>query len=290
MVKKYMVRIIGALCILGAVVLMFAPAWLQMKDVDRGDLRDLRSDIDGVCTIVIEDFTNELENDDDFKDELRDYDLPYTRSKIKSRFRKVADLTDTVLDKDISLKEVLTLSVAIPGVLKDANNLLDSDCCETLFNSAAYYILYQGSQAIKDENGSNMAVNITYGAEQLEEMTQDTVDAVSEYSFAFVILSGVLILIIGIAVLSTITHVCNKWRWVKYVFLGILVVMVVGVCVALPAVSDMLADAEEMMHPAFADMSLKITVAPFFAIALMVVPVVLDIIYERKKETKLVEE
>lgn len=65
--------------------------------------------------------------------------------------------------------------------------------------------------------------------------------------------------------------------------------IVAGSCVVLPVVSEIAADALGNV-PAFAEMTLKMNVTPFIAVVLMIVPVILDIIFERKKEIKVVEE
>lgn len=50
--KKFLIRFIGALCILGAVAALFMPAWLKIEGVKHSEMRDLRSDITGVVEQV----------------------------------------------------------------------------------------------------------------------------------------------------------------------------------------------------------------------------------------------
>lgn len=279
MVKKYLIRIIGSLCILGSAALMFLPGWLRVDDVKRRDLRDLRSDVKGVCSLTEERFVAQLE-DEDFKDELKDYDLPYTRPKIKSRFGEISALSEELLNESVSLKELLILSVKMPGITKDVNNLLDSDCSDVLYETSAQYFLYFGSQATGDKYAQK---DISYVANQVEDNIQDVTDVLSDNTYVFVLLAIVLILIAVLAVASAATHICNKFRWIKYAFLFTLVVLVVGTCVALSFAGDTISESVRNV-PALVDMSLVITFTPFLAVALAIVPVVLDIIFERKKK------
>ena len=287
--KKYLIRSVGALCILCAAAVMFMSSWVQIEGVQRRDLRDMRDDLQGVYTAVSDTFTQQVEDNKDFKEELKDYDLPYTRSKIKAQFSTLEELTDALLDREISYQDLLMLSVKAPGLIKLASNLADSRCFEVFSSAAAEYILFEGSQAITNVNSvEERNAALQSGADQIEEMTQDTVDALSEMSALFVLLTVLLILILVLAVASAATHICNKARWLKYIFLVILVVMVVGSCVALPMVSDLIADSMDAASP-LAELSLTISVMPFVSVALMIVPIILDIIYEHKKEKKIVE-
>lgn len=285
MFKKYLIRIIGALCILGAAALMFMPGWIQVEDLDRRELRNYRSDLEGICSEVSDAFVAGLD-DEDFKDELKDCDLPYTRSKLKARFKEIEELGSELLNDTVSLQELLVLSVKVPGLLKDAENLLDSNCSSAFFYSYAHYILFEGSNAVLDPYGYDNEIVIDI-IDQLEESAQTIVDEVSEYSYVFVLVTGVMILILALAVISAITHVCNKGRWVKYLFLTILVLLVAGTCVALSMASDMLVDALAEV-PLFADMSVNMANTPFVAVGVMFIPVVLDIIFERKKKQEAV--
>lgn len=281
--KKYLIRIIGALCILGSVALMFMPGWLELKGISRRDLRDIRSDVDGICTTVTDRMVALVEMDDDFKDELKDCDLPYTKGKIKARLREIGDLAEELLNETISLQELLILACKAPGILEDAENLLDSDAAEILFTDVAKYILYEGSQAeYSPYDGYNWKL-IDTNAEHFMNSAEDVLDGLSVFMFVFILLTSVLILIIALAVISAVTHICNKGRWLKYLYFVLLLGLVVGTCVALPAVSELLAEPLETM-PAFEDMTINIMFTPFVAVALMIVPIILDIIFERKKK------
>lgn len=286
MVKKYLIRVIGALCILGALALMFMPGWVTLDGISRRDLRNIRSDIDGVFDAALDDFTHYNEHNDAFTDELKDCDLPHTRSSIKSRFKEVTHLTEELLDDTVSLQELLTVSIKAPGMMTDMENLLSSrKVSSAFFGSAAEYILYVGTQATGEEYDSEV---VGVAADELEKAAEDGLDVVSEISPLFVLLAGVLILILALGVAAAALHICNKGRWVKYLFLSVLVVLVAGSCVAFPMASGILADSLDDMS-AFEDLALQITVTPFIAVALAIVPIVLDIIFERKKRNTIVE-
>jgi hypothetical protein len=62
-----------------------------------------------------------------------------------------------------------------------------------------------------------------------------------------------------------------------------LTILVVGFCVAAPLVSDLIVDSAVNI-PALEDLVLTITVTPFISVVLAIVPVVLDIIFERKNK------
>ncbi len=281
--KKYLIRIIGSLCILGSAVLMFVPGWIQAKGVDRRELRNMRADVSGICSEVADRLLYRIEMDDDFKDELKDYDLPYSQGRIKARFREIEDLTDELLNSTVSLEELFILSAKAPSIMQDMENLLDSDGADIFFDAAAYYTLYKGSHAIYDPSDNYNQELVDYNAEAIEDATQDAVDVISEFSFLLIVPAMVISLILTLAAASAVTHICNKGRGLKYVFGVILIVMVAGICVALSLTSNMIADLLAAA-PAFEDMKLSITAAPFFAIALMLVPGVLDIVFERKKK------
>lgn len=290
MIKKYLIRIVGALCILGAAALMFMPAWLQIKDIPRRDVRDLREDVSGICTAVSDRFIMNANRDDDFKEELKDYGLPYTRGKINSRFATIEDLAKSILDCDISLQELLVLGVEAPGLIKDATNMIDSrDVSAVFYGSTVQYVLFEGTQAITEDYDDDIEKQIIEeNIENLENATEDVVEVLSDISFLFAVLAGVLILVLALAVASAVTHVCNKTRWLKYIFLTVLVLLVVGSCLAVPMASEMIAGSMDAAS-AYADVSLRMTATPFISVALMIVPIILDIVYERKKKANLME-
>ena len=69
-------------------------------------------------------------------------------------------------------------------------------------------------------------------------------------------------------------------------------IRIVGAFCILGAIALMLMPAWVVLGnvPAFAEMMPEMNVTSFIAVVLMIVPVILDIIFERKKEIKVVEE
>ena len=275
--KKFLIRLIGSLCILASLALMLMPGWIQAKDVDRKALRDTRSDVEGMLAAAEDRYLLLLDNMSGFKEEVKDYDLPYTPSRVKSRFRQLGNLSDSLLDRDLSLFELYTLSMKAPEVLEDVENLLDSDAADAVFIAVAQYTLSESSQANPDSSLSASELSDFY-----QDAALDSLEGIFDVSFLLMIPAVFIILVVTLAIVSAVTHMCNKVRWFKYLYLFILVAMVAGTCVALSLTSDMLAELVKTV-PAFADMRLQITITPFIAVALMFVPMILDIVYERKK-------
>lgn len=279
--KKYLIRVIGALCILGAAALMFLTPWATMDGIARKDLRKNREDISNFLECARKNYVDLLD-DEDFKDDMKDADLPSSNSKAKALFRKIENISTNLLDNEISLMEVMKLSWNFPGILKTAENLADSGSAETFF-ACTTYDYYDYSYSYTREEG------MRYGymnAEDYIDGIEEASDALSGVSVLFYAVAGVFGLILLLAVLAAATHILNKFRWVKYLFLAFLVLLVAGSCVLFPMVSEVLGDSLESLPTLSGEtLSLSIAVTPFIAVALMIVPIVLDIKFERKKQT-----
>lgn len=281
--KKYLIRIIGALCILGVAALMLLPAWLELDGVRSRDLRDVREDVTGIVDLLSSEFVSNLDNED-FKDDLKDNDLPYTRSKIRTQFKEISELADDLLDSTVSVKELMVVCAKAPGIVQDLENVLEMDYADGIFEIAAEYALTMGNQPMA---GATWA-DIVYAAETMQDQTEDMVDMAGDLGLICYGLVGLLGLILVLGVVSAVTHVCNKLRWLKYIFLVLLVALVAGSIVALPVANELIAEAMTAT-PALEDMTLKLQAAPILAVALMFIPIVLDIIFERKTKTKKAE-
>lgn len=278
--KKYLIRIIGSVCILAAVAVLFMPAWLEIEGLKRSELRELRSDISGMVESVGDTFADMASYSDDFKDELKDNDLPHTRSSIRKRFGEIEDLTEQLLDEKVSMYELLVLSTKAPGVVRDLENILDSSVSNAFINCLTESIVEDAREENPDAYYSEE--NIRNFENRLQSDLEDGIEAVSAVSsIVFTVLAAVLFLILALAVASAATHICNKGRWVKYFLLALMVVIVAVGAVCLPMVSDLIEEAD--LGDPFEDLSLQMTVMPYIALVLMLAPVVLDIIFERKK-------
>lgn len=259
--KKYIIRTIGALCILAAVAMMFLTSWVQIDGVKRGDMRDLRNGFLDDLAIAEEKMLYDIEIDS-VKDDLRDNGLPTTPSKVKGRFKETKQLLEELLNTDVSFNEVLWVAKEMPGYMEDTEALLE--------------IPYIAEDLIQTSGNDEFEIT----AESMEQ----TLDETEDFKIIFIAVVGVFILLIALAVASAVTHMLNKVRWIKYIFLFLLVAMVVGVCVGVPMASELIHNESEFIPSVFEDLSLRATIMPYLTAALMLVPVVLDIIFERKKK------
>ena len=275
--KKYIIRIIGALCILGAITMLFLTPFMEITGVKRSDLREFREDTEALLEDVSETIQNRVSYDEDFEDDLKDNDFPYKKSAIKKRFKEVEDLAAELLNNKISIHELLVISAKAPGIVKDVGNLLNTDgavyVIEAITQNAMEQVQEENPDAYFDDD------DIREYKKNLQADAEDAVAVLGALSIAFIGLVVVLALIVLLAVISAVTHVCNKKRGLKYIVLVIMLILVVGGTVAGPLVSNMV----ELQEP-FDDAGLKMAFLPYVALALMFVPVVLDIIFERKNK------
>lgn len=283
MFKKYLMRAIGTLCILGSLVLIFMTGFIQIDGVRGRDWRKFRENTEDMCEIVEDSFLRNLENSDIFEDELEDCDLPHTRSKLKALFKDVDAMSDTITSEKYALKDVLVLSCKAPKLINSLEGITDSNIVSrTFFTAIASHVVEQQSREgiIECSPYDEEVINAT--AEMYMDSSEDTIELVSELSPVFLGLAAALIVFIALGLISAITHMFNKGRWVKYLFLVLMISLVVGFAIAAPTISAMITD--NMMNTSnLKDMVLKVTLTPYIALALAIVPVVLDIIFERKK-------
>ncbi len=269
--KKYLFRCIGALCILASVASLFFPAWIQIDGIRRKDFRELQ---DTVGAVVAQEEAWLTENLEDYKEDLKDNDLPYKKSGLKTWFRDINSILNDGLDDKISLKELTVLIWKAPGFLKDAENLVETD-----------HVL---------EDGVSLAVNHFYpgsdytlkSIHRFERTLTDGLEDATGYfglismgCYCAIVLSVLLALF---AVFSAVGHVCNKYRWGKYVLLGISVILTVGGYVGLPMLSGLLQEFFTGVKY-LEDIELRANLFPVLSVVLLLAPVVLDIVSKPKK-------
>lgn len=256
--KKIIIRLVGALCILAAVAMMFLTTWVQIEDVKRQDMRQLRTQLTDDLAVAEETM---LACRESYKEDLKEYGLPTTSGKIKSRFRDTEALIKELVNTDISFHEVLWITKEVPTYIKDTEALLElPELAEML---------------IRTDKSAEFMIDV--------ESVEETIEAVADFKAIFVIVFYFFVLLIALAVVSAVTHMLNKGRWVKYIFLVLLAAIVAGVCVGIPVVSEMIL-SEVYLTSALEGMSLRVTIMPYLTVALMLIPVVLDIIFERKRK------
>lgn len=278
---KYLWRIVGALCILGAIALLFISPLIKIDGIKSKEFRVIREDLTGAVDTLEEECLNALEYDD-FKDELKDNDLPYTKSDLKTQFSNMKSLIKELLDDTISLQEVTQLSLKAPKLIKNLSNWVESDVFDESMYLVVDYLAYEGNNAI----GPNEVLDEEAYADDLKNSIEETVDMLPEVSAIFTILLVLLVLMALLTVGSAVTHVCNKGRWLKYILLVVVAALVIGSAVALPMVSQLIdveALAGDMLD--IDEIGLSVAIAPFVSLVILFVPVVLDIVFERKKNT-----
>ncbi len=264
--KKYLIRCIGALCILGAVATLFFPAWIQIDGIRRKDFRELQ---DNFATVITAEEELLLGNLDAWKEDLKDNDLPYKKTDLKNWLRDIQSILKDGLDNHISLKELTVLFWKAPGLLKDAKNLTQTD--HVLEDAVTLAVSYFYPDSIYTSRSIS----------RFEKHLIDSLEDASEYfglirlgCYCAIVLSVLLALF---SVFAAVGHVCNKCRWGKYVLLGISLILAVGGYVGLPMLSQLLQDLFTGVQY-LEDMTLRANVIPVLSVILLLVPVVLDIV------------
>ena len=200
--KKYLIRVAGAVCILASVAMMFLTSWVKLDGVKRSDMRDLRNGFLDDLAIAEEKMLYYIENDS-IKDDLRDNGLPTTPSKVKGRFKETKQLLEELLNTDVSFNEVLWVAKEMPSYMEDTEALLE--------------IPYMAEELIQTSGNDEFEIT----AESMEQ----TLDETEDFKIIFIAVVGVFILLIALAVASAVTHMLNKVRWIKYIFLFLLVII-----------------------------------------------------------------
>ena len=172
------------------------------------------------------------------------------------------------LNDQISLKELTVLIWKAPGLLKDAENLTQTD--HVLEEAVAFAVscFYPSSEYT------------SRSISRFEKFLIDSLEDATEYfglirlgCYCAIVLSVLLALF---SVFAAVGHVCNKCRWGKYVLLGISVILTVGAFVALPMLTELLQDLFADV-PYLEDIKLRVNLIPVFSVILLLVPVILDI-------------
>ena len=255
--KKILIRILGALFLLGAVFIMFATPWLQINDIKKKDLREFRELINAELDMTQETLTEMVEYDEDYEYDLKDNDLPSQKGAIKRRIKDVRSLMESLLDAKISLQDVTLLSFKAPGLIEDTDNFLATEY--------AAEVIFEQSELVVAED------------------VEDPLDSVGDFAMVFYLVGACVVLLVVLGVVSAVCHCLNKARFIKYIYIAFMVLLVVGLCVALPMISDIIQNEGTLTEGA-EDVTIGITAMPFIAVVLTFVPVVLDIIFERKNK------
>lgn len=257
LVQKILIRFVGSLCILGALAVLLMTTWVQIEGVKNRDLKDMRNQLTADLETAQEKMLYYSETEM-FDEDLKEYGLPRTPSKIKARFKTTEALIKELLNTDISFYEILWVSKEAPAYIDDTVAVLEIPLL-----------------------AKNLIQTSDTEFEITPESLEETMDSVADFKAIFIIVFAFFIILMVLALVAAVTHMLNKVRWIKYIFLAFVVLFVVGVCVGVPMAADIIHD-EVYMTPEFKDLSLRVTIMPYIAAALMLVPIVLDIVFERK--------
>lgn len=287
--KKYAIRIIGSLCILGALALMFLTPWINIDGLRGKEFREFKQKNEDTLELMESELLSAIQ-DDDFKDDLRDAKLPYNKSGIKNKIEEINDLLDTLYAGSISFYDLAILSVKAPALITDMNDLVQTDF---LYDSSVmehiamnnlnlewdyYYECYVNPDTDEMYSASSVAKHVN----ELTANTEDNIATLKSYNAVFYSTLFLMGLIALLAVIAAVTNVLNRGRGIKYVFAVLLILLVVGTCVGLPMLNTALYQTGEAM-PILEEVTLSITVMPFLAAALSVTSLVLDAFSERKE-------
>ena len=246
--KEKLIRSIGSVCIILSLLLMFLPGIIKFDGVSKADLRESRkiflADIDNIESHI-------LRNVKLIEEDLEDNDLPSSKSEVREYFNDMEDFVKVVLNDEISLKNVMTYSIKIPKFLSFGENLL---------NTAYAY----------DEV---MDVAESFSTEELETI----VDEASSLNFIFYIIFAFFSFIIVLAVVGAITNVFNELTFLKYFYFALIIFITIVLAVCLPLISEAIADAD-MMAEGLEEMALRMSIIPYIALALNIVPIIIDIV------------
>ena len=257
--KKLFIRIAGSACILAALAAMLFPTWVQIDGISRKDVRTTRNGLVTGLENAEETLLRVLDGEyaDQYKDDLKDNDLPSRKSQIKKSFKETETLIKELVNTEISLKEVLWVAVEAPGYIKDTENFLSTDYC------------------------ASMVFSVFEQPQVYQEFVQDVVDEANAYTGIMIAAAILLIMLIILGCAAAVTHSMDRLRFLKYIFMSALAVVVIGLLIALPIITEIVQDVSD---PMMEEMKLTVTALPFIAVLLAAVPVVLDIVFERKKQ------
>ena len=258
--KKILIRIVGSLCIIASLAIIFFAPICTIEDVSRKDIRNFRQAMTKDLETVQDAVLREIKMFDKYKEELKDLDLPHTRSRIKQRFSQAEVVVSNLCDHNVSLQEAFIISTKAPRLISDTEKLFESTFCTTR--------IFKASNRVDADDA------------------QDFVDAIAEYTWVFTVIICSVLFFVVLGIASAVTHSLNKVRFPKYIYLGLLLVLVVGLCVCMPMVNYLIQDALVLPNE-IEDMVLQVSIFPFISLALAFVPMVLDIIFERKKAKAL---
>lgn len=272
--KTMLIRLVGALCIIGSVVMLFLSPWVQLDGLKRKEKSAVTDVLSEVYDGVEEGAVTLVEDIDEISKALKKADLPYKEKAVKTMVRGITDPLKAVFDEGVSLQGIFSLSWAFPEVAEWMGVTMD--------------VMLDNAAAIGP-------------AEEVTEVLEDIQDALETPVSIVRVVVIVFLALAVLTLLSAVCHMCNRVRWVKYLLLVLVMALVIGSYVAVPIASDSMNDAiedavdslqESLNLPAevmaavltLENLELTMGLMPALGAVLLLVPVLLDIIFEGKRK------
>ncbi len=254
LIKTIIVRIVGVVCIVAALLVLMLPTSLKMDGVKSKAIKEMSRETEADLNAMQ---SRMLMKAYEYEDELEDNDLPTTQSGIKRMFKNAKSVVKGIVKSEYSLYGVYEVMGKLPKYVEDFGNLAD------LNDAQLSYIIGENEYMRKAD-------------------IEDIDDVDNELGLVANVVRGLFIAIAVLCVLAAISCAIGRLSAFKYLYF-VVMCAVVGLVGSLVVVSSGgLTDAFTLPEN-FEDAMLNITAAPFVAVALSFVPIVLDLIFKNKK-------
>ncbi len=254
--KEKILRVTGSICIIVSVFIMFLTSIISIGGVTKRDLREYRK-------YVVEDL-NEVEdyllaNFDYIKEDLKENELPFTKTALRKAFNKAEHMVKTLIDSRVSVKELISYAVKIPSIINNSSKLLETDYTyDKIMNTT--------NNVERDE----FAALIDEGA---------TVKIVASLVIVF------FVLLIIFSLFTGVFNIINRMNFAKYILFGIFLIMSIALMIGVPIISEMISESE-VLPKVIEDLTLHATGIPFVATSMAAVPIIIDIVCKVKSKRK----
>ena len=257
--KKIFVRIAGSLCVVAVLIMFFFTTWVQIEGVKARDMRNFRKQLTGQLEDIQDRLTSALQYEH-IKDDLRDNDLPRTKTGIKNRIGETKDILKELIDDKVSFGELFLVATKGPGYIAETERLLESTYCTDV-------IFYEGIDVVEMET------------------VQQIADEAEQYVGVFYLVTIGLVIFVLLGCASVVVNIFGKLNVLKYVFLIIAVVVIFAVSIGIPYLSSFIQN-ELPLPSEIMDISLGVTAAPYITLFFVVAIIALDIVAIVQKKKK----
>ena len=251
--KNKILKITSAICIIISLVLLFCPTLVRFGSTKGSEMREFRNGILSDLETVKENVVFMYETNNVFVEDMKDNNLPKTKGEAKQKFRETKELMQTLLDGKISVIDVVNFSTKTPGVIKDAENLLESNYGNWFFELSKF---------------------TTY------EETSDIVDSTKGIAGLSIVpvVFFVLLALLGLA--AAILPIFNKGNVLRWIYFIVLTLFVAAIFVGVNILSTKLSDALTLEGKTI-DMFVKTTIFPFLSVVFAVLSLAVGIIFKK---------